>query len=285
MQKHLDPQYVDKCLRTGQFIEISSPRPKPLDSPKRLKQRHGDIEHQALAACELAGTTDGIPVAAFDTQERLMIVEIQPPQAPLREQPQMDVYARQTFAAKRGKERAAHLNACATQLNAGLFTTYAGLREFCGGDEDVVRDLRAIHRLTGSDVSVQTVEGVTELCLDKILQISLPGDKQVKCTTSFYGMHTNGGEIVLALRLDANLVSTVLHVSGRPVRTVRLATQNKLRALKILQAAAFLDEEVDVVIGSAFRLSVQKWELVMHGFADETSTLKLLSSLASLIPD
>lgn len=285
MQKHLDPQYVDKCLRTGQFIEISSPRPRPLESPKRLKQRHGDIEHQALAACELAGTTDGIPIAAFDTQERLIIVEIQPPQAPLREQPQMDVYARQIVSAKTGKERAAHLNACVTKLNTGLFTTYANLRDFCGSDEDVVRDLRAIRRLTGSDVSVQTVEGVTELCLDKILQTSLPGDKQVNCTTSFFGMQTKGGEILLALRLDSNLVAPLLHVGERPVQAVRLSTKNKLRTLKVLQAAAFLDEEVDVVIGSAFRLTVQKWELVMHGFADDSATLKLLGPFASLIPD
>ena len=285
MQKQLDPQYVDKCLRTGQFIEISSPRPTPIESPKRLKQRHCDIEHQASAACELAGTTHGIPVAALDTQERLIIVEIQPPQAPLREQSEVDVYARQVSSAKTGKARAAHLSACVTQLNAGLFTNYAKMRDFCGSDEDVVRDLRAIRRLTGSDVSVQTVEGVTELCLDKILQTSLPGNEQVKCTTFFLGMQTNGGEILSALRVDTNLVASVLHVSGPPVRTVRLATQNNLRTLKILQAAAFLDDEVEVVIGSAFRLSVQKWELVMHGFADEPATLKLLGPFASLIPD
>ena len=285
MQRQLDPKYVDKCLRTGQFTEISSPRPIPLESPKQLKQRHGEIEHHAMAAYELAGTTDGIPVAAFDTQERLIIVEIQPQQAPLHEQPQMDGYARQIASAMTGKARAAHLNSCVTQLNAGLFTTYAKLRHFCGGDEYVVKDLRAIRRLTGSHLSVQTVEGVTELCLDRILQTSLPGEKLVKCTTSFYGMQTNAGEIVVALRLDADLVATVLHTGGRHIRTVRVATHNNLRTLKILQAAAFLDEEVDVVIGSAFRLSTQKWELVMHGFTDESAALKLLGPFAALIPD
>ena len=285
MQQPLDPNYIDKCLRTGQYVEISSPRPQPPDKPKRLKQRHREIEDQALAACELAGTTQAVPVAAFDTRDRLVILAIEPPQASLREQPQEDVFARQKASARAGRARAEHLHACVARLNSGEIRTYADLREICGGDEEVVNDLRAIRKLSGSDVSVQTVEGATELHLGKVLQTSLTGDKQVNCSTAYYGMNTGGGEILVQLRLDSQRVATVLAVSGRPVRTVRLATDNNLRTLKILQGLAFIDEEVEVVIGSAFRLADRRWELVMHGFADESGAVKLLGSLASLLPD
>ena len=47
---------------------------------------------------------------------------------PLLENPQMDQYARKIASAKAGKARADHLNACVTQLNTGLFTTYSIMR-------------------------------------------------------------------------------------------------------------------------------------------------------------
>lgn len=285
MPQPLDPNYIDKCLRTGQYVEISSPRPQPPDKPRRLKQRHREIEDQALAACELAGTTQAVPVPAFDTRDRLVILAIEPQQASLGERAQEDVFARQKASAKAGRARAEHLHACVARLNSGEIRTYADLCEFCCGDEEVIKDLRAIRKLSGSDVSVQTVEGATELHLGKVLQTSLAGDKQVNCGTAYYGMNTSGGEILVQLRLDSQRVATVLAVSGRTVRTVRLATDNNLRTLKILQGLAFIDEEVEVIIGSAFRLSDRKWELVMQGFADESGAVKLLGSLASLLPD
>lgn len=285
MQQPLDPHYIDRCLRTGQYVEISSPRPQPPDKPKRLKQRQREIEHQALAACELAGTTQAVPVAAFDTRDRLVILAIEPPQASLGERPQEEVFTRQKVAARAGRARAEHLHACVASLNSGEIRTYADLCEFCGGHEEVIKDLRAIRKLSGSDVSVQTIDGATELHLGKVLQTSLSGDKQVICSTAYYGMNADHGEILVQLRLDSHQIATALAVSGRPVRTVRLATDNNLRALKILQGLAYIDEEAEVVVGSAFRLADRRWELVMHGFADEYGTVKSLGSLASLLPD
>ena len=181
-------------------------------------------------------------------------------------------------------QQAAHFVDCISHLNSGAIGTYSELKAFCNGEEGVNETINALRRMKGSSTSVQTVEGVIELHLEKIRQNRLPGDTVVHCTTSFWGTQTHKGDILVYLRLDQNALLSILPSSSQLVRKVRLETEDKLRTLKILQALAFLDNEAEVVMGNSLELTTKTWQLTMHGFVDEALVMESLGVLGTHVP-
>ena len=290
MKLRVDPAYIDKILRSGAFVEVSSPRPSPVDRPQRLESRHSHIEQEAMAACELVSTPEVIVVPAVDTHNRLMIVQMDPPQALLRESPQPSAYECQMSSARSAKNRAGFYLDIVTQLNNGTICTYPDLLTVCRDEQTLRSTLRAIQRFRSTPTSLQTIDGVVDLQLDKILNVALPDDKEVNCRTAFHGTVPEKGEVWVYLRLDPVALQSVTSECGsqvrkvRKVRKVRLEVTSNLRAVKLLQGLAFLDVEADVIIGRSYDLKTQQWRLTMKGFVDEALVIKSLGLLADMVP-
>ncbi len=284
MNAHVDPVYIDKSLKRGHFVEVSSPRPKRLDRPERLKKRHRDIEAEVSIACTLASSPGVIVVPAVDTNDRLMIVQIEQQQAPLRVGPPPSAYELQVSSARVVKDNAAFYLDVVTQLKNGSIRTYGDLVKACGNEQTVAPTLRARRKLKSSSTCVQTIEGVVELHSEKIMQRGLPDDREAVCRIAYRGMEIEKGEIMLHLRLDSVVLQSLSHAAGPAVRRVRLDADNKLRMLKILQGLAFLDADAEVLIGHSFELWTQHWQLTVKGFAEEDLVIKTLGALADMVP-
>ena len=280
-----DPAYIDKNIRNGQFVEVSSPRPKPLERPERLLTRQKQIAHQARISCDLVSDPDVIVVPVVDTDEQLMIVHIQPQQIPLRSEPPPSDHQRKKSSAKSARDKAAFYLDVATQLKNGTIRSHDDLVRVCGDEDKAVATLKSIGKLKSGSTSLQTVEGVVELHVEKILQRSLPDGREVVCRVRFQGFQIEKGETVAHLRVNKEVIQPLTRVSSAPVRKVLLDTSNKMRMLKMFQGLAFLDEEAEVVMGRSFELWTQKWQLTVKRFADEAVVKTALKSLSDLLPD
>jgi hypothetical protein len=154
----------------------------------------------------------------------------------------------------------------------------------CGDEQLVNSTIRAIRRFESTPTSLQTVDGVVDLHLDKILHAILPDDTEVVCEAAFRGMEAERGDIWVYLRLDATALQPLTNGSGPKVRKVCLYVENKIRALKLFQGLAFFDAEAKVAIGRAFDLRSLKWRLTVKGFEDEAQVIKSLGLLGKMIP-
>jgi hypothetical protein len=281
--------YVRSKLQKGEFIEKPSPRSAPADRFLELRDHHAQEQERASAACELSASSEKLVISAINPyRNHLAVLEIEPPQQELNWSVKTGSEVRKLNEsdARSVKDKAAIDLHVVEKLNNGSIKTFDDLVALCGSMEAVTKSLKRIKRFSAKPLSIQTLHGVVDFDPGKLLQSRVPDSRVEHCRVRYLGEHRKGADVLACLRVfrhgEAGGLPT-LASDGSYV--TRLETTNNLRSLKILQGLCFLDLEVEVMLGAAYDLSAQKWQLTLRSLIDETSILPVLGPLGAFLPD
>lgn len=164
-------------------------------------------------------------------------------------------------------------------INSGRVQTYEQLVALCGSEDELRGSLRRIRRFKDEGVAVQTINGLVEFDPQVLVTRTLRYETKERASVQLKGMEdSRRGRIEVTLRVQRS-ASTIPVLAER----VCLDSVDNHRAVKILQAAQFLELFIEVQLGAEYDLHKQKRFTSLIGFEDESALMVSVGPLMEIL--